>query len=99
MSKGETVSYFKNNFSSDLNKGYYHIKICPFSRKLCTIVLPWDKYKYQKLPMGLCNSPDIFQETINTLFNGLDYDFLHKVRSKLKSSGFKINVEKSLENN
>ena len=53
--------------------GYYHIKLCPFSRKLCTIVLPWGKYEYQKLPMGLCNSPDIFQEKMNDLFAGLDY--------------------------
>ena len=53
--------------------GYYHIKLRPFSRKLCTIVLPWGKYEYQKLPMGLCNSPDIFQEKMNELFYGLDY--------------------------
>ena len=29
-------------------------------------------YEYQKLPMGLCNSPDIFQEKMNELFSGLD---------------------------
>jgi len=64
---------FKYATSLDLNMGYYHIKLCPFSRKLCTIVLPWGKYEYQKLPMGLCNSPDIFQEKMNDLFAGLDY--------------------------
>ena len=53
--------------------GYYHPKSCPFSTKLCTIVLPWSKYEYQKLPMGLCNSPDIFQEKMDYLFNGLEY--------------------------
>ena len=51
----------------------YHITLCPISRKLCTIVLPWGKFEYQKLPMGLCNSPDIFQEKMNELFNGLEY--------------------------
>ena len=51
---------FKYATSLDLNMGYYHIKLCPFSKRLCTIVLPWGKYEYQKLPMGLCNSPDIF---------------------------------------
>ena len=45
----------------------------PDSRKLCTIVLPWGKYEYVKLPMGLCNSPDIFQERMNDLFDGLEY--------------------------
>ena len=32
------------------------------SWKLCTIVLPWSIFEYQKLPIGLWNSPDIFQE-------------------------------------
>eukprot|EP00957_Ditylum_brightwellii_P142059 10823171-Ditylum_brightwellii.AAC.1 len=48
--------------------GYYHIEISPESSALCTIVLPWGKYKYLKLPMGLCNSPDIFQEKITKMF-------------------------------
>ena len=53
--------------------GYYHITLCHISQKLCTIVLPWGKYEYQILPMELCNSPDIFQEKINELFNNLEY--------------------------
>ena len=39
---------------------------------MCTIVLPWGKYEYQKLPMGLCNSPDIFQEKMSELFIGFE---------------------------
>ena len=57
----------------DLNMGYYHIELDPKSSRLCTIVLPWGKYEYLKLPMGLCNSPDIFQEKINKLFAGFEY--------------------------
>ena len=52
--------------------GYYHITLCPISWKLYIIVLPWGKFKYQKLPMRLCDSPDIFQEKMNELFNGLE---------------------------
>ena len=29
-------------------------------------------YEYQRLPMGLCNSPDIFQEKMSELLTGLD---------------------------
>ena len=36
-------------------------------------MLLWGKFENQKLPMGLCNSPDIFQEKMNELFNGLEY--------------------------
>jgi Reverse transcriptase (RNA-dependent DNA polymerase) len=53
--------------------GYYHIELSPDSKRLCTIVLPWGKYEYQKLPMGLCNSPDIFQEKMSELFGDLEF--------------------------
>ena len=52
--------------------GYYHIKLTPGLSALCTIVLPWGKYEYVKLPMGLYNSPDIFQEKMNELFADLE---------------------------
>jgi len=54
--------------------GYYQIELNPASRKLCTsfIVLPWGKYEYQRLPMGLCNSPDIFQEKMGELMADLE---------------------------
>jgi hypothetical protein len=35
-----------------LNMGYYHIKLDADAQKLCTIVFPWGKYKYKRLPMG-----------------------------------------------
>ena len=53
--------------------GYYHLELSEKSRELCTIVLPFGKFEYQRTPMGLCNSPDIFQEKMNELFLGLDF--------------------------
>jgi hypothetical protein len=43
------------NFASalDLNMGYYHIKLDVDAQKLFTMVLPWVKYKYKRLPMGI----------------------------------------------
>lgn len=64
---------FQYATSLDLNMGYYHIELTPFSKALCTIVLPWGKFEYQRLPMGLCNSPDIFQEKMSSLFADLEY--------------------------
>ena len=64
---------FQYRTSLDLNMGYYHIKLSPNSKQLCTIVLLWGKYKYQKLPMGLSNSPDIFQEKMSSLMCNLEY--------------------------
>jgi len=39
--------------------------------ELCTIVLPFGKYEYQAIPMGLCNSPGIFQEKMSELMDEL----------------------------
>ena len=52
--------------------GYYHIELSAKSKELCIIVPQWGKYEYQRLPMGLCNSPDIFQENMSELFIGID---------------------------
>src|SRR5688572_13986952 len=59
--------------SLDLNMGYYHLLLTPNASRLCTVVLPWGKYEYLRLPMGLCNSPDIFQEKMGELMAGLDF--------------------------
>jgi hypothetical protein len=64
---------FQYATSLDLNMGYYHIILSPFARKICTIVTPFGKYEYQRLPMGLCNSPDIFQERMSDLMTGLEF--------------------------
>ena len=64
---------FQYTMSIDLNMGYYHTELDPDSSWLCTIVLTWGKYKYLKLPMGLCNSLNIFQEKMNKLFSGFNY--------------------------
>jgi hypothetical protein len=64
---------FQYATSSDLNMGYYHILLTPNASRLCTMVLPWGKYEYLRLPMGLRNSPDIFQEKMSELMQGLEF--------------------------
>ena len=64
---------FQYTTALDLNMGYYHIRLDPESRKLCILIFPWGNYEMQCLPMGLCNSPDIFQEKMSELMEGLEY--------------------------
>ena len=59
--------------SLDLNMGYYHIELTPNAIRLCTIVFPFGKYEYCRLPMGISSAPDIFQEKISELMDGLDF--------------------------
>ena len=49
----------------DLNMGYYNIRLDPYAASLCTLILPWGKYQYKRLPMGVKNSPDKFQQVVS----------------------------------
>ena len=53
--------------------GYYHKILIKEAINLCTIILPWGKYKYKRLLMGVCNSPDIFQEKMNEMFRRIEF--------------------------
>ena len=59
--------------SLDLNMVYYHIRISKNASILSTIILPWGKYRYKYLPMGVTNSPEIFQQKMNNLFHGYEF--------------------------
>jgi hypothetical protein len=45
----------------DLNMGYYTIRLNPRAAKMFTIIFPWGKYSYLRLPMGFAGLADIFQ--------------------------------------
>ena len=53
--------------------GYCHVHLTPEVSRLCTIVMPWGKCEHVRLPMGVCNSPNIFQEHMSELMAGLKF--------------------------
>ncbi len=57
----------------DLNMGYYTIRLDPMASEMCTIIFPWGKYSYLRLPMGFAGSADIFQAEIGNLIASLEY--------------------------
>ena len=59
---------------------HYTIRLDPDAQKICTIILPWGKYSYLRLPMGIAGLPmgiagsaDIFQEKMSSLMETLEY--------------------------
>jgi hypothetical protein len=57
----------------DLNMGYYTIRLDPMASRMCTIIFPWGKYSYLRLPMGFTGSADIFQAEMGNLMASLEY--------------------------
>ena len=55
----------------DLCMGYSHVPLDKQSQMLCTTILPWGKYQYLRLPMGIKNSPDIFQNVMQTVIGDI----------------------------
>ena len=69
----QTLQGFSYATTLDLNMGYYTIRLSMGAQKICTIVTPWGKYSYTRLPMGIMCAPDIFQEKMSTLMQHLEY--------------------------
>jgi hypothetical protein len=61
------LSGFKYDTAIDLSMGYYHIPLDLEAQKLYTTILPWGKYKYKRLSMGVKTSPYIFQRIMYEL--------------------------------
>jgi hypothetical protein len=57
----------------DLIMGYYTIRLDPMASEMCTIIFPWGKYSYKRLPMGFRGSADIFQAQIMDLMTSLEF--------------------------
>jgi hypothetical protein len=57
----------------DLNMGYYTIRLDPNASRICTVIFPWGKYSYKRLPMGIAGSPNIFQSKMLELKEDLEY--------------------------
>ncbi len=69
----QEIKRFSYATALDLNMGYYTIRLDPDVSKICTIIFPWSKYSYKRLPMGVAGSPDIFQEKMSELMETLEY--------------------------
>ena len=56
----------------DINMVYFNIRISPASQYMMTIVTEFRKFRYNRLPMGMCNSSDIFQAKVDKLLGDIE---------------------------
>jgi hypothetical protein len=94
----------------DLTMGYYHIKLDADAQKLCTIVFPCGKYKYNRLPMGikiawiiskLVQDMEYFKTYLDDLLILTNRSFkdhllkLEMILARLSTVGMTVNISKS----
>lgn len=55
----------------DVKSAYYHVELAPQSRHLTAFTAPHGKYQFNRVPMGLKDSPRVFQKVMNIIFRDL----------------------------
>ncbi len=69
----QEVEGFTYATALDLNMGYYTIRLDTTMSEMCTIIFPWEKYSYKRVPMGFGGSANIFQAQIMDLMASLEF--------------------------
>ena len=56
----------------DFKKGYWMVVLHPDSRKLTCMALPFGRFQWTRLPMGIVVAQDIFQAKLDAVFLGME---------------------------
>ena len=57
----------------DLKQAYFHVAVKPSDRPKTAFLVPWGKYQWKRLPLGLLGAPFTFGEAMAYLFRDLEF--------------------------
>ena len=61
----------------DANSGFWQIPLDPSSRLLTTFVTPYGRFCFNRMPMGVCSAPEVFQRTMSKILEGCEGAICH----------------------
>ena len=98
----QKLKQFKLATALDLSLSFYPIPLDKVSQKLCSTILPWGKYKYARMPMGVSCALAMFQSIMTNTLRCLDVlvyrdNILVVQRQSQSTQDHLIEVEKVLE--
>ncbi|OWZ03089.1 Pol Polyprotein [Phytophthora megakarya] len=67
LAKAKCISTF------DANLGYYARRLAKESRPLTAFCLPFGKFRFKRLPMGISTAPDEYQASMEKIFGDLEF--------------------------
>lgn len=56
----------------DIKNAFLHIKLSAGSSDLCTFNTPFGRYKWTRLPYGLCSSSEVFSQRMTQILENID---------------------------
>ena len=55
----------------DVSKGFWHIELDEPSSLLTTFNTPFGRYRWKRMPFGICSAPEVFQRHMHQMIEGL----------------------------
>ena len=55
----------------DVRKGFWHVELDEPSSILTTFNTPFGRYRWKRMPFGICSAPEVFQRRMHELIEGL----------------------------
>ena len=67
----QNLEVFQYETALDIYIGYYTIRLFTASQDMTMIVTEFGKFRYNRLPMGICASGEIFQSKVDKLLGDI----------------------------
>ena len=55
----------------DIRKGFWHVELEEDSSFLTTFNTSFGRYRWKRMPFGICSAPEVYQRRIHQLIEGL----------------------------